>query len=70
MQEGVSPQTVKAQMAKEGVNVHISSQSSTRTDFERNNLPKEVIRASVHYYNTEDEVDTFIEVLRRIQESN
>ena len=55
-------------MAEASINVHISSQSSTRTDFERNKLPKEVIRASVHYYNTDEELNFFIEALRKLQQ--
>lgn len=64
MQDGISPQTVKAKMAELGVNVHTSGQSSTRTDFERNSLPKEVVRASVSYYNSEEELQTFLQILR------
>ena len=66
MQDGSSSQAIKAKLAEAGINVHISSQSSTLTDFERNNLPKEVIRASLHYYNTEDEVDSFLVVLKKL----
>ena len=67
MQEGISPQDIKTKMAEEGINVHISSQSSTRTDFERNKLPLTVVRASVSYYNTEDELEEFVRVLQRIK---
>lgn len=69
LQEGTSPSTIKAKMAEAGINVHISSQTSTRTDFERNKLPKEVVRASVHYYNTEEELCAFVETLQRLKGS-
>jgi selenocysteine lyase/cysteine desulfurase len=45
------------------VNVSVSPRSSTRLDAEDRALP-DLVRASVHYYNTEDEIDRFIAALR------
>lgn len=50
---------VKARLARLGINVSVSRPSSTLLDFEARGIP-EVVRASVHYYNTEDEVDRFV----------
>ncbi|KAK9901374.1 hypothetical protein WJX75_009053 [Coccomyxa subellipsoidea] len=54
---GVSPEKMKAALLEKGINVKPSPKSSTRMDFLKNKLPDEgVVRASVHYYNTEEEV--------------
>lgn len=47
------------------INVSVSTPSSTRLDAEARNLP-DLVRASVHYYNTEDEIERFIAVLRAV----
>jgi selenocysteine lyase/cysteine desulfurase len=47
------------------VNVHTSPVSSARLDFERYALPNEVVRASVHYYNTLEEVDVLVDAVAR-----
>jgi selenocysteine lyase/cysteine desulfurase len=41
-----------------GFNVSVSRRPSTRIDFENRGL-HEVVRASVHYYNTDDEIAAF-----------
>lgn len=46
--------------------VRISARSSTRIDMEQRNL-EEVVRASVHYYNTEDELARFCQVLQAMK---
>ncbi len=46
-----------------GINISASSSSSTLLDATARNLP-DLMRASPHYYNTEDEIDTFIGQLR------
>lgn len=49
-----------------GITVRTIERSSTRIDMERRQLD-ELVRASVHYYNTEAEVARFCSVLRAIQ---
>jgi selenocysteine lyase/cysteine desulfurase len=46
-----------------GIAVRTIERSSTRIDMERRDLD-ELIRASVHYYNTEAELDRLCDVLR------
>ena len=53
-------QTLRAK----GINVSTSTPASTRLDAEKRALP-DVIRASVHYYNTEEEIDRFCWALRQ-----
>lgn len=50
---------LKARLAGLNMNVSVSRPSSTLLDFEARGVP-EVVRASVHYYNTEDEIDRFV----------
>ncbi len=49
---------IKAALTEEAVNVEVSGRSSTLLDAEARHLPP-LVRASVHYYNTEAEVDRF-----------
>ncbi|GAA3857135.1 aminotransferase class V-fold PLP-dependent enzyme [Amycolatopsis tucumanensis] len=53
---------VKATMAERGINVSVSRAPSTRWDMEARGLA-EVVRVSVHYYNTVDEVEMFCRAL-------
>jgi len=62
--ERVSAAALKEQMARKRINVSITSLSSTRIDMESRNLDS-MIRASVHYYNTEDEVGGLVDTLTR-----
>jgi selenocysteine lyase/cysteine desulfurase len=56
--EGVAPETIQQILAARGINVTTSSRASTRFDMEAREL-HEVVRASVHYYNDEAEIDRF-----------
>jgi cysteine desulfurase/selenocysteine lyase len=47
------------------VNTSVSTPSSTRLDAESRDLP-DLVRASVHYYNTEAEIDRFVAALRDV----
>ena len=65
MQKEKAPEAVKEALGQKGVNVSISPANSTLLDFSARGLDK-VLRASVHYYNTEDEVHKFVQVLKQI----
>ena len=60
--DGMAPQSVKAELGDAGINVDASSVYSTRLDMRRRGLD-EVVRASVHYFNTEAEIETLCAVL-------
>jgi cysteine desulfurase / selenocysteine lyase len=52
---GVSADDVRADLARRGINVYVSAPDDTRLDFERRGLGR-IVRASVHYFNTDDEL--------------
>jgi cysteine desulfurase/selenocysteine lyase len=49
----------------QNINVSCSNAASTRIDMEKRGLPT-LVRASVHYYNTQDEVDRFVEAVTKL----
>ena len=53
---------VKQWLQANGISVWVSVCSSTRIDMEQRGL-EELVRASVHYYNTEAEIDRFCTTL-------
>jgi selenocysteine lyase/cysteine desulfurase len=61
--DSMQPATVREKLWEHNINVHTASRSSTLIDMEERNL-EEVVRASVHYFNTEDEIEKFVEVLK------
>jgi cysteine desulfurase/selenocysteine lyase len=56
--DGRAPVEVQGLLRARAMNVWTSSLASTRLDMEARGIAG-VVRASVHYYNTEDEVDRF-----------
>ncbi|HXN23451.1 MAG TPA: aminotransferase class V-fold PLP-dependent enzyme [Candidatus Dormibacteraeota bacterium] len=54
--------TVLDYLRSHRINVWVSKPTSTRLDFEERKLPA-MIRASVHYYNTDEEIVRFCEAL-------
>ena len=53
-------------MLKErAINVTVSTRASTLIDMTARGL-EHIVRASVHYYNSEDEIDRFVETLEQI----
>jgi selenocysteine lyase/cysteine desulfurase len=62
---GVDPSEVKRDLSHHRMNVTVSVPSSARLDFEDRGLTG-LVRASVHYYNDEDEVERFCAEVERI----
>lgn len=60
--DGLAADEIKARLAAEQINVTTSSVFSTRYDMSARGLEK-IVRASVHYYNTEEEIDRLIDAL-------
>ncbi len=53
------------ELRKKKINTSVSTPDSTLLDATKNKLP-DLIRASVHYYNDEEELDRFVEQLNRL----
>jgi selenocysteine lyase/cysteine desulfurase len=62
--QGRSPRELEQRLRAERINVSVSNAASTRFDMDARGLD-EVVRASVHVYNTEAELDRFGEAIRR-----
>lgn len=65
VKDGLSAEHVKAALRAERMNVTVSPPSSTLLDTLARNLPP-LVRASVHYYNSEDEVNRFLAAVRAL----
>ena len=63
--DGVPAQQVKQHLSERGVNVSVSLVDYARLDLPSRALP-DLVRASVHYYNTDDELDQLINALATI----
>ncbi len=64
--EGVAPDEVLATLAKRKMNVLVSRAASTLLDMTRRGLA-EVVRASLHYYNTSEEIERFCEAVEALR---
>ena len=61
--KGKNPIKVKEELSKRKVNTSVSYKTSTFWDMEERGLG-DILRASVHYYNTEEEILSFINILK------
>ncbi|MBX3499639.1 MAG: aminotransferase class V-fold PLP-dependent enzyme [Alphaproteobacteria bacterium] len=60
--DGAEHTAIKARLRAQAINCSVSTQFSSRLDLEGRGL-KDVVRASVHIYNTEAELDRFVAAL-------
>ena len=63
--EGLEPEEIKSRLAKYHSNVSVSVVESTRLDMEARNLTS-MVRASVHYYNSEEEIERFCKQIEKM----
>ena len=63
--DGHRPEDICLKLSRQNFIVTYSLREYTRLDMEARGLDS-LIRASVHYYNTEEEIDRFCEILREI----
>lgn len=61
----MAPEALTAALATRAINVSTSSCASTRLDMEARGLDA-LVRASVHYYNSEDEIKRFLSAVSEI----
>ena len=63
--QGKSVDAIQQHLSKKKINVSISLQEYARLDMVPRHLPA-LVRASVHYYNTEEEINIFSEAIKSI----
>jgi selenocysteine lyase/cysteine desulfurase len=62
--EGVDPFALAGSLRDDGINISVSTVDFARIDFDARGLTA-VDRASVHYYNTEEELTRFVDAVAR-----
>jgi selenocysteine lyase/cysteine desulfurase len=62
--DGVEANDLKKRLSRERINVTASPRSSTLLDSRARGLP-DLVRASVHYYNTDEELDRLVETVSK-----
>lgn len=65
MTEQLDPDPIATALKAFRINVSVSEESGNLVSYLQRNIPG-VVRASLHYYNTEAEIDYFIDCLRQI----
>ncbi len=63
--EGMDPDEIQRELSKYSINVSVTRRSSTLLDMEARGFDS-LVRASVHYYNSEEEVERFCKTLARM----
>jgi cysteine desulfurase / selenocysteine lyase len=63
--DGIDPQSICDALASYRMNVSHTPQQYTRLDMEPRNLT-DLVRASIHYFNTEEEIERFCHVLAEL----
>ena len=64
--DGHDPAEVFQALAAQRINISVARRMHTRLDMESRGLDR-FLRASVHYYNTEEEIDRFCQALEAIK---
>jgi selenocysteine lyase/cysteine desulfurase len=62
--DGVAAADVRDRLAAERVNVSVMEAASAQLDYGVRGIP-ESVRSSVHYYNSDDEIDRLVAAVRR-----
>ena len=57
--------TIKSELARRKINVSVSSGSGSRLSFMERGI-EAVVRASIHYYNSEEELEHFLSKIRQL----
>jgi len=56
---------IRDELRRRGINVHVSAAAATRLDMDNRGL-SDLVRASVHYYNTHEEIERFVAELAEV----
>ncbi|RPJ27052.1 MAG: aminotransferase class V-fold PLP-dependent enzyme, partial [Chloroflexi bacterium] len=62
---GWDPREIRRKLAEQKINVHASMADSTRLDMDGRGLAG-LVRASVHYYNSAEEIERFCDFVTRL----
>ena len=65
--KGMPADEVQKKLAEMGINVSVSSEESSRLDLGERKI-SQLVRASVHYYNSEEEIERFCDAVARVCE--
>lgn len=63
--EGKDPHEIKQALAQQGINVSVSTRNVTLLDLDARGLSS-MVRASVHYYNSEEEIERFCRAIEML----
>lgn len=63
--EGHDPLAIKQHLASQQINVTVAERNGTMLDLDERGLTS-MVRASVHYYNSEAEIDRFIQAIEKL----
>ena len=63
--EAMDAATIKSELARRKINVSVSSGSGSRLSFMERGI-ESVVRASMHYYNSEEELEHFLSKIRQL----
>ena len=69
MAEQMSSAGIKESLSADGINVSTSGHSGSLVSYQPRGL-NELVRASLHYYNTRAEIDYFVTALRKVLNGN
>ena len=58
--DGIEPEEIQHKLSAQNINVSVTTRSSTLLDMDTRKLTS-MVRASVHYYNSEEEIERFCE---------
>jgi selenocysteine lyase/cysteine desulfurase len=61
--DGIEPETIRLNLARHQINITVSERCGTLLDMDARGLAN-LVRASVHYYNSEEEVERFCATLK------
>ena len=63
--EGIAADEVQRKLLEMGINVSVSLEESGRLDLAERKIPQ-LVRASVHYYNSQEEIERFCDAVARV----
>ena len=64
--EGIVADEVQRKLLEMGINVSVSLQESGRLDLAERKI-SQLVRASVHYYNSEEEIERFCDAVAQLR---